>query len=120
MPSHADRVRRHYAEDPPRSEPGPVALRAGLAGPLSQLERYAGWLARNQVSAAVRAGIVTLHAAVEAGDDPPRLLMLGLELDHDIKRLPGGAIPKMLRKASAEIRAALDPGAADARRGEGA
>ena len=77
--------------------------------PISELSRYAGWLARNQPSAAVQKGVRALDEAVQAGHESSQLLLLVLTLDHDIKRLPGGAIPKMLRKTLGQIRAVIDP-----------
>ena len=106
MPTHADRVRRQYKDADPQEEPSLTQSRETLKRRLSELERYAGWLARSHVSAAVRADVQALGAAMEAGDDTSLLV---LTLDTDIGRLPGGDIRKMLRKALAEIRAVLGP-----------
>jgi hypothetical protein len=73
-------------------------------GPFSDLERYAGWLARDHVSVAVRADVQALGAALTVGDETALLL---LTLDADIGRLPSGAIRKLMRKSLAEIRAGL-------------
>jgi hypothetical protein len=88
-----------------------------LTRPLSELQRYAGWLARDHASLAVRADARALGEAVDAGNDTSLLL---LTLDKDIGRLPSGGLRKMLRKASEEIRAALEPKQLDAREGEDA
>ena len=116
MPTHADRVRRHNEEADPRGEPPLTQPRAALKRPLSELERYAGWLAKDHVSIAVRAGVQALDAAVDVGSDTSLLL---LTLDKDIGRLPSGGIRKMLRKALGEIRAMLKPSGIDGRDGEG-
>jgi hypothetical protein len=81
--------------------------RDALKGPLSELERYAGWLAKDHVSIAVRAGAQALSAAIDVGSETSPLL---LTLDKDIGRLPSGDLRKMLRRAASEIRAALEPG----------
>jgi hypothetical protein len=80
--------------------------REALRRPLSELERYAGWLARDHVSAAVRADVQALGAAMDVGNETSLLL---LTLDKDIGRLPSGDVRKLLRKASGEIRAVLGP-----------
>lgn len=49
--SHADRVRRHCNDADPQ-EPPLTPPRQALKCPLSQLERYAGWLAKDYVSVA--------------------------------------------------------------------
>jgi hypothetical protein len=72
--------------------------------PFSQLERYAGWLARDHVSVAVRADVQALGAAMNVGHDTSLEL---LKLDQDIARMPSGDIRKMLRKAMKEIRVVL-------------
>lgn len=118
MPSDTDRVRRHYTEadreDAPLTPP-----REALQRPLSELERYAGWLAKDHVSVAVRAGVQALGAAMEAGHDTSLLV---LTLHKDLGRLPSGDLRKMLRKALGEIRAVLGPSSIDGddgHRGEG-
>jgi hypothetical protein len=88
-----------------REEP-PTQPREALQRPLSDLDRYAGWLARGRVSVAVRADVQALGAAMDAGSDTSVLL---LTLDKDIGRLPSGDIRKMLRKSLGEIRALLGP-----------
>jgi hypothetical protein len=92
---------------------GPGGLEA-IQRPFSQLERYAGWLARDHVSVAVRADVQALGAAIHVGHDTSLEL---LKLDQDIGRMPSGDIRKMLRKAMKEIRVVLAVGDA-ARAGE--
>lgn len=115
MPIHGDRVRRHDDEADPRGEPPLSQPRAALKRPLSELERYAGWLAKGHVSIAVRAGVQALDAAVDVGSETSLLL---LTLEKDIGRLPSGGIRKMLRKALGEIRAMLQPNGIDGRDGK--
>ena len=74
---------------------------------LSQLERYAGWLGKDQVSVAVRADVRALGAAMAAGDETSLLL---LTLDQNIGRLPSGDLRKIVRKALTQVRAVLEPG----------
>ena len=68
--------------------------------PFSQLERYAGWLARDHVSVAVRADVQALGAAMNVGHDTSLEL---LKLDQDINRMPSGdiVIPAALRRPPA-------------------
>jgi hypothetical protein len=87
-----------------------------LQHPLSQLERYAGWLSRDHVSVAVRADVQALGAAMSVGHDTSLLLMT---LDRSIGRLPGGDMRKMLRRTLGEIRAGLAPPGLEGRRDEG-
>ena len=101
MPSHADRVRRHCKDADPRAEPLLVEPAEALKRPLFDLERYAGWLAKDHVSVAVRAGVQALGAAINAGSETS---LLFLTLEKDIGRLPSGDLRKMLRKAVGEIR----------------
>ena len=115
MPSHADRIRRHYNDADPQEEPPLTQRREALKRPLSELERYAGWLAKDHVSVAVRADVQALGAAVDVGNETSLLL---LTLDKDLGRLPSGDVRKMLRKALGEIRAVLGP-SVDAHDGEG-
>jgi hypothetical protein len=77
---------------------------------LADLERYAGWLAKDHVSVVVRADVQALGAAIEAGQETPLLV---LTLDKDIGRLPSGDLRKMLRKALGEIRAVLEASGID-------
>lgn len=86
-----------------------------LKRPFSELERYAGWLARDHVSVAVRADVQALGAAMNVGHDTSLEL---LKLDQDIGRMPSGGIRKMLRKALREIRGVLEVGGTDTRGGE--
>ena len=81
----------------------------------SDLQRYAGWLAKDHASAAVRADVQALGAAMDTGNDTSLLL---LALDKDIGRLPSGGIRTMLRRALGEIRAVLGPTGADRDRGD--
>jgi hypothetical protein len=83
-----------------------VDARDALTAPLSQLERFAGWLGKDQVSAAVRADVKALGAAMNAGGETSLLL---LTLDKNIARLPSGDVRKIVRKALTEIRAVLEP-----------
>lgn len=84
--------------------------REALNRPLSELERYAGWLAKDHASVTVRADVHALGAAMDVGDETSLLL---LTLDKDIGRLPSGGIRKLLRKALEEIRAVLGQSGAD-------
>jgi hypothetical protein len=77
-----------------------------VTAPLSQLERYAGWLGKDQVSVAVRADVKALSVAMNAGGETSLLL---LTLDKNIARLPSGDVRKIVRKALTEIRAVLEP-----------
>ena len=115
MPSDADWLRRHHEGAVPREEPLSQP-REALKRPLSDLERYAGWLAKDHVSVAVRADARALGAAMEVGSDTSLLL---LTLDKDIARLPSGDLRKMLRKALGEIRAVLGPSGIGVHDGEG-
>jgi hypothetical protein len=110
MPSHADRVRRQYQDADLQEEPPLLQPRERVIRPLSDLERYAGWLAKDHVSVAVRADVQALGAAMDLGNETALVL---LTLDKDIGRLPSGDLRKMLRKALAEIRAALGPSGID-------
>ena len=69
------------------------------------LERYAGWLDRDRASVAVRAGVHSLGAAIEARADASASLTA---LDLTISRLPAGDMRKMLRVTAGQIRRALD------------
>jgi hypothetical protein len=93
-----------------------MPAREALTRPLSELERYAGWLGRDHVPVAVRADVQALSAAIAAGDDTAVVL---LNLDKDISRLPGGDLRKMLRKAVKEIHVVLGPGGFEAPNGAG-
>jgi hypothetical protein len=87
-----------------------LEAREALTGPLSQLERYAGWLGKDQVSVAVRADVKALSAAMDTGGETSLLL---LTLDQNIGRLPSGDVRKIVRKALIEIRAVLEPSEID-------
>ena len=110
MPSHADRVRRHDTDADPREQPPLTPPREALQRPLYDLGRYAGWLAKDHVSVAVRADVQALGAALDVGNETSLLL---LTLDRNIGRLPSGDMRKMLRKALGEIRAVLAPSGID-------
>jgi hypothetical protein len=116
MPSHAGRVRRHCKNANPQEEAPLTQPREALKCSLSQLERYAGWLAKDYVSVAVRADVHALGAAMDVGSDTSLLL---LTLDKDIGRLPSGDIREMLRKAVGDIRAVLRPSGIDVHDGAG-
>ena len=77
-----------------------------LTRPMSELQRYAGWLGKDRVAVAVRADVLAFDAAMKGGSETSLLL---LTLEQDIQRLPGGAVRKMLRKTVGEIRAVLEP-----------
>jgi hypothetical protein len=93
-----------------------IQPREALTRPLSELERYSGWLAKDHVSVAVRADVHALGAAINVGNDTSLLL---LTLDKDIGRLPSGDIRKMLRRALGEVRAVLGPSGIDGQDREG-
>lgn len=80
-----------------------------LRRPLSDLQRYAGWLAKDRASVAVRADVRALDAAIGTTNEMSLLLLV---LDRDIGRLQSGGVRTMLRKALGEIRAALTRSAA--------
>jgi hypothetical protein len=115
MPSHADRIRRHDHEAEPQQAPLPTTPREALKRHWSELERYAGWLAKDRASAAVRADVKALGLIMDVGTEASTEL---LTLDQSIGRLPGGDMRKMLRKALAEIRVVLGPTGILARDGE--
>lgn len=71
---------------------------------LSELQRYAGWLAKDHASVAVRADVEALGTALGSAGETSTCL---LALDRDIGRLPSGGIRTMLRKTLIGIRAAL-------------
>jgi hypothetical protein len=87
-----------------------LIAREAWTAPLSQLERYAGWLGKDQVSVAVRADVKALGAAMNAGGETSLLL---LTLDTNVGRLPSGDVRKIVRKALIEIRAVLEPSEID-------
>ena len=71
---------------------------------LSNLQRYAGWLPKDHASIAVRAGVSELAAVMQAGTGASDCLLV---LDKDIKRLHGGGIRTMLRRACGELQDVL-------------
>jgi hypothetical protein len=109
-------VRSHDKDDDPREELPLTRPHEALTRALSELERYAGWLAKDHVSVAVRADVRALGAAVDAGNETSLLL---LTLDKHIGRLPRGDMRKMLLKALREMNAVLAPGGIDVQQGEG-
>ena len=72
---------------------------------LYDVQRYAGWLGKDHVSVAVRADVLGLAAAMQAGDETSYCLEV---LDKDIKRLNGGGVRTMLRKTLKALHAELD------------
>ena len=82
----------------------------GLGRLLSELQKYAGWLAKDHASVAVRADVRALGEAMDTGRDTASSLQV---LDKDIERLPSGGIRKMLRRALGEIRPMLAPSGMD-------
>lgn len=70
----------------------------------SDMQRYAGWLSKNHVSAAVRAGVAELGVAMDRGRDASLEL---ITLGTDIGRLPSGDVRTMLKKTLKKLQAAL-------------
>jgi hypothetical protein len=100
----------------PISCPCPQETNAEVLGRLlSELQRYAGWLAKDHASVAVRADVRALGEAMDAGSETAPWLLV---LDKDIDRLPSGGIRKMLRRALVEIRPRLEPNGIDASEGD--
>lgn len=114
MPPHADRVRRHYKDADVQKELTPP--HETLERPISELERYAGWLGKDHVSVAVRADVHALGAAIGVGTETSLLLVT---LNKDIGRLPSGDLRKMLQKTLGQLRAVLEPSGTDARERDG-
>jgi hypothetical protein len=104
MPSHADRVRRQNTDADGREPFSPTGPAEAFRGPLSEVAKYAGWLAKDHVSVAVRADVKALTAALDAGHETSLLLMT---LGTNVGRLPSGGVRTLLRKALAEVRTAL-------------
>jgi len=99
----------------PISCPAPQETNAEVLGRLlSELQRYAGWLAKDHASVAVRADVRALGEAMDTGSETAPWLLV---LDKDIERLPSGGIRKMLRRALVEIRPRLEPIGIDASEG---
>jgi hypothetical protein len=82
---------------------------------LSELQKYAGWLAKDHASVAVRADVRALGEAMDTGSETASWLQV---LDKDIERLPSGGIRKMLRRALGEIRPMLEPNGMDRLEGD--
>jgi hypothetical protein len=82
---------------------------------LSELQKYAGWLAKDHASVAVRADVRALGEAMDTGSETASWLQV---LDKDIERLPSGGIRKMLRRALGEIRPMLEPSGMDRLEGD--
>jgi hypothetical protein len=110
MPSYVDRTRRDHTHADPGEGLPLTQPREALTRPMYELERYAGWLAKDHVSVAVRAAVQALRAAIDTGTDTSELLQT---LDKDVGRLPSGDLRKMLRKALGEIRGVLEPSELD-------
>ena len=81
---------------------------------LSELQRYAGWLAKDHASAAVRADVQALGAAMDTGNETSLLVQL---LEKDVGRLPSGGVRTMLRRVLKETRAVLGATGVDGERG---
>jgi hypothetical protein len=100
----------------PLSCPGPQETNAEVLGRLlSELQRYAGWRAKDHASVAVRADVRALAEAMDTGSETASRLMV---LDKDIERLPSGGIRKMLRRALGELRPILDSSEMDLLKGD--
>ena len=82
---------------------------------LSELQKYAGWLAKDHASVAVRADVRALGEAMDTGGETASWLQA---LNKDIERLPSGGIRKMLRRALVEIRPMLEPAGMDRLEGD--
>lgn len=83
---------------------------------LSELQRYSGWLAKDHASAAVRADVQALGAAMDTGNDTS----LGYCCAPQGHRAtaPAGGIRTMLQRALGEIRAEIGPTGVDRERGD--
>jgi hypothetical protein len=100
----------------PLSCPSPAETNAEMLGRLlSELQRYAGWLAKDHASVAVRADVRALAEAMDTGGETVSSLIV---LEKDIDRLPSGGIRKMLRRALGELRPMLDTGEIDLLKGD--
>jgi hypothetical protein len=100
----------------PLSCPSPPETNGEVLGRLlSELQRYAGWLAKDHASVAVRADVRALAEAMDAGSETASSLTV---LEKDIDRLPSGGIRKMLRRALGELRPMLDAGEIDVLKGD--
>jgi hypothetical protein len=100
----------------PISYPCPKETNAEVLGRLlAELQRYAGWLAKDHASVAVRADVRALGEAMDAGSETASWLQV---LDKDLDRLPSGGIRKMLRRALGEIRPMLEPSGIDLLKGD--
>lgn len=94
----------------PHKQPAPAVAPVETNGEsitrlMTAFTRYAGWLGNNQHPIALRAHAQALGRAVDAGSDTWTWINL---LDGDLKRLPSGEIPKMLRRTLLEISTALE------------
>ena len=90
---------------------GPIETADRVPRLLDALERYAGWLSHSGTGVpghTLRAHVRALRDAVDAGTDPWMWIQL---IDTDVRRLPGGEIPKMLRRTLAEITTVLESSA---------
>jgi hypothetical protein len=86
-------------------DPRPVDTHADALSLLDSVQRYAGWLGKDHVSAAVRADVCGLAAAINAGHETSGCLQ---RLDKDVQRLHGGGVRTMLRRALRALQAELD------------
>jgi hypothetical protein len=83
----------------------PTSGEAAVVQPLyAALHRYAGWLDRQHTSAAVRADINALAAAVNGNSDAMPLLVA---LEVSLARLPSSAVRKLLRATAKQLRSAI-------------
>ena len=107
MASHADGSGVTTSDAESREELPLTQRPEALQRPWAELERYAGWLAKDHVSVVVRADVQALGAAIDAGNDTS-VLLLDTREEHR-RGCPSGDLRKMLRKALGEIRAVLEP-----------
>ena len=84
----------------------PADSNSAVLSLLYDVQRYAGWLGKDHVSVAVRADVIGLAAAMQAGGDATSYCLE--VLDKDIKRLNGGGVRTMLRKTLKALQAELD------------
>jgi len=73
--------------------------------PFSNLERYAGWLARGAASSRVRESVKALGTTIAAQGDVAASVDA---LEADVAKLGSGEIVTLLRRALRDFRAALD------------
>ena len=73
---------------------------------VAELERYAGWLGKDALSARVRTSVRGLVRAVANGDDPLNTLRI---VQAHVNRLGPGWITPLLRQTIRNLRAKLGP-----------